>query len=200
MGSQPLQSIFNMDHYFYLFMGLALLSICVNSMSKKPCGPPDCELFCPPGECIENDVLNCVDAPCCQRWHCQLKKLLPPTPPPSTSCPEIPPYFNTPCIGDLKCPYGERECCGEKIPEQDWVCTSGSWTYIHDLICPVCNSCPEEAPDFNTFCTVNSTLKCPYGSQECCGKILHDREMICSDGTWIGFYLDTSCRFGLACD
>merc|ERR1712130_651342 len=150
MGSHPLYSIFNMVKYFVKFIVLAVSSVCVNSLSQRPCGPPPCELFCPPGQCIENEVVNCIVAPCCARWQCALSKL----PPQDLSKISFPP------------------------PP------------------PPSKSCPKDAPDFNTPCNVNSSLKCKYGLQECCGKLSHDREMVCSGGSWTGLFVDNKCVCG----
>merc|ERR1719244_1132965 len=109
------------------------------------------------------------------------------------------PVYGVSCFFHL-CKLYEQK----KLADREMVCDKGQWTgFFLDRRCqckpPPLNSCPEEAPDFNTPCNVNSSLKCPYGENECCGKISPDREMVCTGGSWTGLFIDNSCLFGRAC-
>merc|ERR1740137_68454 len=57
-------------------------------------------------------------------------------------------------------------------------------------------SCPTERPEFNSACEEEMT--CDYGSQECCGETSPVVTMECM-GTWVGYYIDTPCAFGIPC-
>merc|ERR1712055_498964 len=58
--------------------------------------------------------------------------------------------------------------------------------------------CPADRPEFNSPCGANGE-QCEYGKQECCGHVSPQVQMTCQDNSWLGFYVDTRCMFGIPC-
>merc|ERR1719348_1593596 len=129
-------------------LSLLVLTLPLLALSEPPCGPAECDLVCPPEQCVEHQDVYCVMAPCCPRWSCDRSRetTYPPTPSPF-ACPNDWPEIGSPCEGQGQCEYGEQECCGETYPEIVFECMGGTWqAYYVDTLCilGLAPPCPDD--------------------------------------------------------
>jgi len=60
--------------------------------------------------------------------------------------------------------------------------------------------CPAAIPEFYSRCNPEeSGLSCEYGRQTCCGETFPEIVMECYGREWLGYYVDTTCMFGVTC-
>jgi len=107
-------------------------------------------------------------------------------------CPVKKPRLNSYCGLE----HAEKKC---KYGKQILTCNNRRWK---DSSPPNPNPwmCPKKRPNFNDYChSSHEGLKCKYGKQLCCEKEYPEVVLQCTEGSWRGYHVDTTCMFEHEC-
>merc|ERR1719510_1650010 len=94
-----------------------------------------------------------------------------------------------------------REVVGNNQDVQDLVNVN-----VQDLVNGVLNGgfnnrrCPRRQPAMNSVCNLNSSVKCGYGKECCCGECDYSIVFTCFDGSWSAYNTDFCFRPPGSCD